>query len=78
MPPVPVQVAFDRAHAKSAKAIHDCAKRFDAQHLPSGPNCRITLFASAYVPPVEPAGDITTMNPVIFQPDEIMTIEIQE
>lgn len=76
MPPAPVQVAFNQTHANSAKAIHDCAKQFKEDHLPSGPDCRITLFAAAYVPPPPTEGDITTMNPVIFQPDDIITIEI--
>jgi hypothetical protein len=47
MPPDPVQVASDRTgeHAAAAKAIHDCALRFDPNNLPDEDGCRITLFA---------------------------------
>jgi len=79
MPPVPVQVAFSQAHANSAKAIHDCALRFhEGSPLPSGPDCRITQFAGAFVPPVPPpdTDDITTINPELFAPDDTITIEV--
>ncbi len=54
MPPVPVQVAFNQAHANAAKAIHDCAARLNENPLPNTATCRITQFAGAYVSPAQP------------------------
>lgn len=54
MPPVPVQLVFNQAHANSAKAIHDCALRLHEVPLPSGSDCRITLFAAAFEGPSMP------------------------
>jgi len=51
MPPVPVQLMFNPAHAASAQAIHDCALRFHENPLPNSDTCRITLFASAFSAP---------------------------
>jgi hypothetical protein len=51
MPPIPVQVTFNQAHADSAKAIHDCAVRLHENPLPNTDACRITQFAGAWQPP---------------------------
>jgi hypothetical protein len=48
MPPFPVQVTFNQAHANSAKVIHDCAQRLGESPLPNSPECCITQFAGSF------------------------------
>lgn len=79
MPPSPVQVSTDPAHAAAAKAIHDCAARFHVDPvtherdgpLPNTGACRITQFAAAYTdtPPPSPAvPDAATIIELIQMP----------
>jgi hypothetical protein len=62
MPPVPVQVSFNQAHANAARAIHDCAGRLHENPLPNSDACRIIQFAQAFPPPPL----MPTSSPIIY------------
>jgi hypothetical protein len=68
MPPFPVQVAFNQAHANAAKAIHDCGLRLQENPLPNTDSCRITPFAAAFAPPPPPPStqDLTSIYYLIL------------
>jgi hypothetical protein len=57
----PGQITYSMPNEVAAKAIHDCAVRVGEDPLPNAPECRITQFAGAWVPP-PPCPTVSAVN----------------